>query len=72
MAKKIGVLWQKKKDGKTYLTGNIEVIAGMKLPVVIFRNDKKKQGSNQPDWNVMISEPQKTEQVKVEKVVDEL
>lgn len=70
MARKIGALWQKKLNNRTYLMGEIEVIAGVKTKIAIFKNDHKKQGSNQPDWNIVLSG--KKDEVKVEKVVDDI
>lgn len=68
MVRKIGALWQRKINNRTYLIGEIEVVAGVKTRIAIFRNDNKKQGSNQPDWNVVLrKEPEK---VKVEKIED--
>jgi len=57
MTQRIGALWQKKKDNKTYLTGEIEVVAGIKTKIVVFKNEKKKDGSNQPDWSILVSKP---------------
>ncbi len=46
----IGALWiQKSKDGKTYLSGNIQ---GQK--VVVFKNDMKKDGEKYPDYRVYL------------------
>ena len=73
MAKRIGALWQKKKENRTYLTGNVEVVAWIKTPIIIFKNDKKEVGSKQPDWNIMLSEPRKEqEKVPVEKISADL
>lgn len=55
MNKKIGSLWKHKKDNKSYLTGTLEVIAGFPIKVCVFSNDKKEQGSKQPDFNVVLS-----------------
>lgn len=58
MAKRLGSLWQHKKDNKTYLNGEIEVVAGVKTKIVVFKNDKK-TNPKQPDWNIVLSEPMK-------------
>jgi len=72
MAKKLGVLWVRKKENRTYFTGMIEMVAGLKTPIVVFKNDRKLAGSNQPDWNIMLSEPKRPKQdIKEEKSVDE-
>ena len=54
---KLGALWQHKtKEGKTYLTGNIEVIAGFPTKIVIVKNDKKEKPTH-PDWSILLSVP---------------
>ena len=55
MARKIGSLWKYKKDNKSYLLGNIEVIAGQKILIAVFPNDKKEK-EGQPDYNIILSE----------------
>lgn len=60
MNKKIGALWLKKtKDGKQYFSGVLTDMRG-DIPVVVFRNDKKKD--KQPDFQIFISEPQKKQE----------
>lgn len=59
MARKIGSLWQHKKDNKTYLTGSIELMVGNPTKIVIFKNEKKEANSKQPDWNIILSEEKK-------------
>lgn len=46
----IGALWEKTGARGAYFTGKINGVA-----VVLFRNDKKKPGSNEPDWRVMVA-----------------
>lgn len=60
-SKRIGALWKQEKDGKEYFAGEVEVIAGNPTKIAIFPNDKKEEGSNQPDFNIVLSEPQKKE-----------
>ena len=48
----LGALWIKKGAKGTYLTGTINGQA-----VVCFRNDRKAEGSNQPDFRVLKSKP---------------
>lgn len=48
----LGALWIKSGRKGDYMTGTI-----MGQPVVLFRNDRKQPGSNQPDWRVMKSKP---------------
>lgn len=40
-----------------YMTGTING-----QPVVLFRNDRKPEGSKQPDWRVLKSKPRETVQ----------
>jgi len=55
--KKIGALWKKKsKDGKSYLSGNIELINGIVQRVAVFTNDKK-TNPKQPDYSIVLSQP---------------
>jgi hypothetical protein len=70
--KKIGALWKHKKDGETYLVGNVEIIAGLPTKIAIFIN-KKKQGK-QPDYNIVLSIPKQDpkESPKVVEVKDDL
>lgn len=49
----LGALWIKHSERGDYMTGTV---AGQ--PVVIFRNTRKTEGSNQPDWRVLKSKPQ--------------
>lgn len=44
----IGALWEKQGRKGLYFTGKIG-----DQPVVIFRNDHKKDGSKAPDWRVL-------------------
>lgn len=50
----LGALWEKQGRKGTYFTGKIG-----DQPVVVFKNDRKKEGSNAPDWLVL--KPQKQE-----------
>ncbi len=50
----LGALWEKQGKKGTYFTGKIG-----DQPVVVFKNDKKREGSNAPDWRVL--KPQKQE-----------
>jgi len=58
--RKIGALWSKKTaEGKEYFTGVISDLRG-EIQIVVFRNDKK-ENENQPDYNILLSEPAKEE-----------
>ena len=48
----LGALWEKQGKKGTYFTGKIG-----DQPVVVFKNDRKREGSNAPDWRVL--KPQK-------------
>jgi hypothetical protein len=48
----LGALWIKSGRKGDYLTGTINGQA-----VVCFRNDRKAEGSKQPDWRVLKSQP---------------
>lgn len=48
----LGALWIKASARGEYMTGMING-----EPVVVFRNDKKAEGSKQPDWRVLKSKP---------------
>ena len=59
--KKLGVLWQKEKEGKKYFTGNIEISYKETIPLIVFKNEKKEK-EMQPDYIVYLSEPKKPEE----------
>jgi uncharacterized protein (DUF736 family) len=48
----LGALWEKTSGRGTYMTGTING-----QPVVVFRNDRKAEGSKAPDWRVMKPKP---------------
>jgi len=59
--KKIGALWSKKtNDDKEYFSGVISDLRG-EIQIVVFRNDKK-ENENQPDYDILLSEPPKQEE----------
>ena len=50
----IGALWVKRdRNGNTMLTGTLKTKGG-DVPVFIFKNTRKPQGSNQPDYRIYI------------------
>lgn len=57
--KTIGALWIQKsqKNGKTFLSGNIKLEEGEKIKVIVFRNDRKEEGSKQPDYRIFRQKP---------------
>jgi len=52
----IGALWQKSGKKGTWFSGSIEV-EGKKIPLVVFKNDYKKEDKH-PDYKIFISDPQ--------------
>ena len=52
MAKSIGGIWKKEKNGNEYLSISIE-IDGKKINTVAFKNDYKEAGDNKPDFSIM-------------------
>jgi hypothetical protein len=48
----LGALWKKTGAKGEYLTGTINGV-----PVVVFKNERKVEGSKQPDWRVLKSKP---------------
>ena len=60
MAKKIGSLWKNSKQGENYpvATGIVELVIGCPVKVALFKNTKKQAGTKQPDYTLVVSEPQ--------------
>lgn len=49
---KIGALWAKEKNGKRFLSGEIELVrGGEKIRVLVFKNEDKE--GKQPDYRIM-------------------
>ncbi len=48
----LGALWEKTSGRGVYMTGQING-----EPVVVFRNDRREEGSKQPHWRVMKPKP---------------
>lgn len=70
MQKKLGALWRHQmKDGKTYFTGSIEFVPGLKTNIVCFVAEQKNpiKGKSYPAYNIFISEP-KQQGAKEEKI----
>jgi hypothetical protein len=53
--RRVGALWKPKPGGKSLGSGSITV-NGLKQKFVIFRNDRKRPDSNDPDYNLVSSE----------------
>jgi len=52
-----GALWEKSSSRGTFFTVMIDV-----QPVVVFKNDRKVDGSNAPDWRVLKAKPRENSQ----------
>ena len=62
--RKIGALRSKKtKEGAEYFTGVISDLRG-EIQIVVFQNDSK-QKDNQPDYNILLSEPKEVEKEEI-------
>jgi uncharacterized protein (DUF736 family) len=50
-----GAFWKKTaKSGSVYLTGTVKSSTGSDIKVVVFSNQYKEEGSNQPDYRVYL------------------
>lgn len=56
-AKQVGALWrhQHEKVG-IFLTGVLDLGGLGEVPIAVFRNDRKEEGSKQPDYRIVPSE----------------
>jgi uncharacterized protein (DUF736 family) len=52
MMKNIGVLWTKKSEKGTYLSGVLNDLRG-DIRIAVFKNDKKEK-ENQPDYRIVV------------------
>jgi hypothetical protein len=69
MERSIGGLWL--KDGKNgkFMSGNIDLkeLAEQtseteKIPIIIFKNDRKKEGENTPDYRIFLGKPKEKQE----------
>jgi hypothetical protein len=44
------------EKGEKYLNGNISIGVLGQRNIAVFKNNKKKEGSNEPDWNITVRE----------------
>ena len=50
-----GAFWKKtSKGGSVYLTGTVKSSTGSDIKVIVFSNQYKEEGSNQPDYRVYL------------------
>ena len=57
-SKPVGALWKHAPTGgqtNAFLTGVIDLGALGEVPVAVFKNDRKKEGSKQPDYRIVLS-----------------
>jgi hypothetical protein len=73
-SKKIGALWLKQavKDGKKigYMTGMIDLGALGEMQIVVLKNTHKEK-ENQPDYNIVLSEPRGQERQSGDETPDD-
>ena len=53
----IGALWVKSGARGDYFTGTITSVEGGPIPIVVFKNDHKPEGSKQPDYRILKAKP---------------
>ncbi len=53
--RRVGVLWKPKPGAKSLGSGNVTV-NGWRQKFIIFRNDRKTDGSNEPDYVLLSSD----------------
>jgi uncharacterized protein (DUF736 family) len=62
--KYIGALWVgKSQKGKMFLSGNIELVEGEKIKIIVFKNERKEEGSKQPDYRILKQRPKADDDV---------
>lgn len=56
-AKQVGALWRhdSEKVG-VFLTGILDLGGLGEVPIAVFKNDRKKKGTKQPDYRIVLSE----------------
>jgi len=56
-AKQVGALWRHEKEGiGAFLTGSLDLGGLGEVPIAIFQNQRKKKGSKEPDFRIVLSE----------------
>ena len=56
-AKQVGALWRHEKEGVgAFLTGSLDLGGLGEVPIAIFQNQRKKKGSKEPDYRIVLSE----------------
>lgn len=63
-----GALWLKtsKNTGTKYMSGNIKFDGGAAYRITVFKNDRKQQGTNDPDYNIVLETPRPQQQPQVQ------
>jgi len=58
-SKRIGALWKHGPSGQSkgaFLTGTLDLGVHGAASIAVFKNDRKSEGSKQPDYNIVLSE----------------
>jgi hypothetical protein len=59
--RRVGALWKPKPGAKSFGSGSM-TINGLRQRFVVLRNDKKQEGSTQPDFVLMSGDPPEVDQ----------
>ena len=56
-AKQVGALWRHEKESVgVFLTGVLDLGGLGEVPIAVFQNQRKKKGSKEPDYRILLSE----------------
>jgi hypothetical protein len=56
-AKPVGALWRHTNDKVgQFLTGTLDLGGLGEVPIAVFKNDRKQEGTKQPDYRIVLSE----------------
>jgi len=55
-AKQVGALWRHEKENVgQFLTGILDLGGLGEVPIAVFKNERKENGSKQPDYRIVLS-----------------
>ena len=55
-AKQVGALWRHQSENVgQFLTGILDLGGLGEVPIAVFKNDRKEEGSKQPDYRIVLS-----------------
>lgn len=64
-AKPVGALWRHNNDKVgQFMTGILDLGGLGEVAIAIFKNDRKKEGSKEPDYRIVLSERQSGRKAK--------